>query len=367
MKLELIEDVAGLRSREAQWTTLYRQLPKASIFTSPGWVLNWIESFAPQTSLCCMFASDSSGLRAVLPLLPVAMRWRRLPVTALVACTNAHSVRSTLLFDVVDRTPIFDALANALRGTAGWDLLLLDGCATADGQSLVPPLPRELPVHHWQHYALTVRGTWAQHHATLGRDLRRNLRRAESDLSALGRVRFDVVESDADRMYEQWVEVDHASWKASAGEIVESSPETRSYYRRMVQGLALNGQLLGGVLMLDDRPIAALMCMRDKGVVYTLKTATRADLSSARLSLNAVAVARLLQTVWARRDVQLVDFVNKQPYTERWTSEKLEFERRVAFAPSWRGHAAQSLERFHERFHALAARRRPSSAEPVAT
>jgi hypothetical protein len=363
MKLELVEDLAGLREREAAWSALHGRLPAAGVFTSPGWVLNWIENFAPDTRLRCLFASDRSGLRAVLPLLPVATQWRRIPVTALTACTNAHSVRSALLFDPADRERVFAGLADALRDDAGWDMLLLDGCDTAQGEGVVPPLPRELPAERWQHYALAVHGTWANYHAALSRDLRRNLRRAESDLHALGRVRFDVEERDADGLFEQWVQVDRASWKADGGETVDHNPQTRAYYRDMLRGLAAGGRLLGLVLRLDDTPVGVLVCLRDKGVLCTLKTATRADLSTARLSLGALLVAELLQRVWARQDVRLVDFVNKQPYTERWTRQTLEFERRVSFAPSWRGQAAVWMERAYQRV----TRHRAAAAAAVTT
>ena len=116
--------------------------------------------------------------------------------------------------------------------------------------------------------------------------------------------------------------------------------------------------MLGGVLSLDGQPIAVLVCALDsqRGVCYTLKTGIRQNLSSARLSLGALVMDRLLAALWAKSDVRLIDFVSKQSYTERWANEVLSFERRVAFASSWRGQAAALLDRAFQ--HAVAQRER---------
>lgn len=351
MKLERVSDMAALRSLEPQWTQLYQNLPLASVFTSPSWVLNWLESFAPETPLRCLtlwnaaIAPYPPTLRAVLPLLPVRTQWRRVPVTALTACTNAHSVRSALLYDPADQAVVFNALAQDLRSAPHWDMLLLDGCDLTFAASGSSALPRELAPARWEHCILTVQGTWDAHLALLSRDLRRNLRRVQTDLSTMGSMRFEIIEHDAEKLFAHWVTVDRASWKADRGETVDSNAQTQAYYRRMLINAAALNQLFGVVLMLNDQAVGTLIALRDKGVLYTLKTATRADLSTARLSVGALLMAHLLQTVWQRGDVKRIDFVNKTPYTTRWTKQTRQFERRVAFAPSWRGQAAGWLER----------------------
>jgi len=194
-----------------------------------------------------------------------------------------------------------------------------------------------------------VQGSWDAYLAGRSRDLRRNLRRAETDLASMGNMQFELIAAGPQRLFEQWVEVDRASWKASQGETVDSNAQTTRHYRGMLQRFAAQGQLLGGVLSLNDAPIAVVICASHKGICHTLKTAMREDLSSARLSLGAVVMARLLAAVWSLPDVRLIDFVSKQTYTERWTAEVLTFERRVAFAASWRGQAAALLDRAFQR------------------
>lgn len=361
MKVELVESVDALRAREAEWQQLYRHLPAASVFTSPTWVLNWIASFAADAPLRCLFLSDESGLQAVLPLVPVSTRWRRLPLVALTPCTNPHSVRSALLFDPAQRDEVFSAALETLRKQSGWDMLLLDGCDAGSGLKL-PPLPEELEPQAWQHSCLAVQGSWDEYFATRSRDLRRNLRRAETDLAALGQIAFTVNENDPERLFAEWVQVDRASWKAEHGETIDANAQTTAYYRSLLQGFAAQGQLCGGVLSLDDAPIAVVICARDKGTLYTLKTAIRAEMSSARLSLGAVVMARMLASQWARPDLQLIDFVSKQSYTERWTSEVLHFERRALFATSWRGHIASLLDRSFQILNKRSIQKRRSPA-----
>jgi hypothetical protein len=109
------------------------------------------------------------------------------------------------------------------------------------------------------------------------------------------------------------------------------------------------------VLSLDAMPVAVVICLRDKGTVYTLKTAMCAALSSARLSLGTLVMARLLAALWPQTGVRRIDFVCKQAYTERWTRDVLEFERRVVFAATWRGQLASVLDRSYQRFAGRAA------------
>jgi hypothetical protein len=349
VKVEVVERLPDLRARAAEWAALYRRLPTAGLFTAPEWTLHWLQTFAPSDRLHCTFVSDHRGLQAVFPLAPAATRWRRVPVRALVACTNAHSVRSALLLDPGSAQAAAAAWTRALRERKGWDLLLLDGCDAPGTGTTLPPLPDELPVERWLHSCLPVRGSWSDHLATRSHDLRRNLRRAEADLARLGAVQFDLIEQDAERAFALWTEVDRASWKARRGETVDSDAQTTGYYRGMLRLLARDGRLLAAVLRLDDQPIAVVVCALDKGVLYTLKTAMREDLSSARLSLGALVMSRLLQAAWSRRDVTLVDFVSKQAYTDRWTADARAFERRVVIAGSWRGRVAAMLDRAAQR------------------
>ena len=224
-------------------------------------------------------------------------------------------------------------------------MLLLDGCDGPGLAGIVPTQADELPVERWQHSCLPLRGTWDDYLAGRSRDLRRNLRRTEAGLSTMGRLQFQLIEHDADQLFEQWVQVDRASWKASKGETVDSNAQTTGFYQGMLRCFSGQRQLLGGVLSLDDTPIAVIICARDKGICRTLKTAIRQDLSSARLSLGAVVMARLLAALWSQPGMHMIDFVSRQPYTERWTADTLTFERRVAFAASWRGQAAALLDR----------------------
>ena len=140
--------------------------------------------------------------------------------------------------------------------------------------------------------------------------------------------------------------IDKASWKAQDGESVDSTHQTLHFYREMLRGFAKSDQLLGGVLLLNDKPVATVICAHDKGTCHTLKTAMRHELSGARLSPGALVMARLLEHVWTHPAIHAVDFVSKQPYTERWTSENQTFERHLAFASSWRGTAVRYIDNF---------------------
>lgn len=344
MNARLIQNMVELRTYESAWQGLYERIPQASIFTSPTWVLNWLQSFAAPDSLRCVLVFDQDDLQAVLPLVRVATRWRRVPVIALCACTNAHSVRSAWLYRPQRKLAIFAVALQLLRRMGHWDMLLLDGCAGAHTDAALPNLPAAQPITHWCHSSLTISGTWSDYFSGRSRDLRRNLRRTAQGLRAQGVLEFEVLTQDADQLMRHWVVIDRASWKVNAGEVVDSNEQTLGYYQHMLQGFAAKQQLLAGVLLLNRQPIATVICTHDKGVCNTLKTAMRQDFADAKLSTGALVMAHLLEHLWSHPSIRCVDFVSKQPYTDRWTSENLSFTRHLVFALSWRGCLVRVLE-----------------------
>lgn len=344
MNAQLIQDLAELRAHEPAWQALYERIPQASVFTSPTWVLNWLESFAAPDSLRCIVVYNHDGLQAVLPLVRVATRWRRIPVIALCAATNAHSVRSAWLYPAELKSAIVAAALHVLRQMGQWDMLLLDGCAGAQTDAALPAMPAEEPIAHWCHSSLAIRGAWSDYLASRSRDLRRNLRRTADGLGARGTVDFQVFTRNPDLLMHHWVTIDQASWKAQAGEVVDSNEQTLGYYRRMLHGFASRQQLLAAVLLLDGNPVATVICAYDKGECHTLKTAMRQDCADAKLSTGALVMAHLLEHLWTHPTIRRVDFVSKQPYTDRWTADNQSFTRHIVFARSWRGTLARVLE-----------------------
>lgn len=344
MNAQIVLDIAELRNHEKAWQGLYDRIPKASLFTSPTWVLNWLQSFAAPNSLRCVVIYNGDGLQAVLPLVKVSTRWRRIPVIALCACTNAHSVRSAWLYQPELKTSIVAAALDVLHRMGQWDMLLLDGCAEEHTQTALPLIHAEQPLEHWFHSSLAINGTWSDYLSSRSRDLRRNLRRTVEGLRAQGVLEFEILTQDPEQLMNHWVAIDQASWKAQSGEVVNSSEQTRLYYYRMLQRFAANQQLLAGVLLLDRKPIATVICAHDKGMCYTLKTAMRQDYAGAKLSTGALVMANLLEHLWTHPTIRCVDFVSKQPYTDRWTSSNQTFARHLVFAQSWRASVVRTVE-----------------------
>lgn len=344
MNAHLIQDMATLRTHESAWQALYERVAQASLFTSPAWVLNWLQSFAPPDSLRCVVVYNGDELQAVLPLIRVPTRWRRVPVMALCACTNAHSVRSAWLYLPEQKDALVAAALHVLRQAGQWDVLLLDGCPGAPTNITLPNLPAEEPVQHWFHSRLDLSDTWSNYLNSRSRDLRRNLRRTTEGLRAHGTLEFEIHTQDPDPLLHHWMAIDRASWKAQAGEVVDSNEQTLRYYHGMLQRCAATRQLLAGVLLLDRTPIATVICAHDKGMCHTLKTAMRQDFAGARLSTGALVMAYLLEHLWSHPTIRSVDFVSKQPYTERWTRDTLAFERRLVFSRSLRGSLVHAIE-----------------------
>jgi Acetyltransferase (GNAT) domain len=351
MRVQTLSSLDALHALQPQWEALYRRVDSASIFTSPTWVMNWLHAFGHMGSLRCIALYEGETLHAVLPLLQVATRWRKVPVRALIACTNAHSVRSVLLFAPEHATPVRDALQQWLHTQGEWDLLLLDGCDNPLQGVVLPSLDREEPRHPWQHSVLPIEGSWSQYLGGRSRDLRRNIRRTVEGLASHGtlKTRIDTVWSQ--QLMDDWIAIDRSSWKASDGETIDNDTHTLHYYTRMLQEFSQQGQLLAMTILCDETPISNVICVHDKGVFYTLKTASRKDFCSASLSPGLLAMSELLEYIWNQAHAHTVDFVSKQSYTERWSMASQTFERRSLFSGTWRARIARVLEHYATRHH----------------
>jgi CelD/BcsL family acetyltransferase involved in cellulose biosynthesis len=136
---------------------------------------------------------------------------------------------------------------------------------------------------------------------------RKKLRQDWNRLSALGAV--DVVNDrtpDGIRQaFETFLALEKASWKGAQGTALLSDPEDAAFVRRLLQGLAEQGNASVALLRVDGLAIAAQVLMYCGTTAYTWKTAFDAKYS--KFSPGALLIDRITDELFAGPDILAIN------------------------------------------------------------
>jgi CelD/BcsL family acetyltransferase involved in cellulose biosynthesis len=270
-----------------QWEQLAGGVP----FRSWTWLSHWWRHYGPQQdadagrrrlAVFCVF-DDAGALAGVAPwyLDCSAMHGRVLrPLGSGEVCSDYLSVLS----DPATKDLVIEVLADYLIESAcgdgpealPWDLLQLDGIETADHAvaGLVNYLAvsgctvhRQAAANCWR---LELPTDWESYLASLGKNLRRDLRRLERELLDTGRAvvhavtRLDELAQAMDIL----VELHQRRRKMLGEDGCFTSPRFLGFYRDVVPAMLVHGQVQFFWLELDGKPVAAEYQLVGNGVLY---------------------------------------------------------------------------------------------------
>lgn len=348
MKLEIIDSVDALIARRAAWEQLYLEDSQGGIFLSPGWILNWLAHFGADKTLRFLWLTEDNQLVALFTFILQQGRWRRLPVRQLTYCINSHSVRGGYLVRTGYAEAAIKVVSDYLKKRSDWDMLVADGnpLPTQWFQSaLLGSQWKSVRSSPWEHSFLAISADWESYFLTLSHDFRRNLKRTERDLTKLGAITFQLATSpdDIQLAFDAMREIDAASWKAKNGETIDATANLSSYYLGLASEFAAAGKLVLAILRVGGEPVAMIMAIHDKGILYTMKTSFKINSGSARISPGNLVMLHLLKNAWSR-GYSGIDFVSKQPYTEKWKASTQAFCRDLLFNAGLYGKTLHILE-----------------------
>jgi hypothetical protein len=136
---------------------------------------------------------------------------------------------------------------------------------------------------------------------------RKKLRQDWNRLSALGAV--DVVNDRTPgavlQAFESFLALEKASWKGDQGTALLSDVSDAAFVRRLVQGLAAQGNASVALLRVDGQAIAAQVLMYCGTTAYTWKTAFDADYS--KYSPGALLIDRITEELFAETDILAIN------------------------------------------------------------
>ena len=171
-------------------------------------------------------------------------------------------------------------------------------------------LQRELAVQGGAHRLLDEVGRpFATRQANVKKSgsTRKKLRQDFNRLSALGEVELVNARAPAAvaAAFETFLALEQASWKGARGTALLCNPRDAAFVRRLISGLAAEGQASVAELRINGRTIAAQVLMYCGRTAYTWKIAFDAD--HARYSPGMLLVDRITAQLLADPDIEAID------------------------------------------------------------
>jgi len=201
--LEIVGDLEGIRALTPDYAHLYQVTGNALPYATQEWHLAWCEhllSRAPKISqrpLFCVLRNVGGTCVAIVPLLLTRRRLGPLKVGTLAlvgADASPTEMRNPLIEPGYERATV-RALHERLATVPGWDWIQWNGVSAAQAQALsLETSPQWYET--LDNYELDLPAAWPQLLATLGRNMRRSLRRSEDALRRDGHTFEFVVARD---------------------------------------------------------------------------------------------------------------------------------------------------------------------------
>ena len=286
VRLELIEDVSGLRGLEDAWLDLLQRSDAASIYVTPEWMRAWWQVFSAGRRLFVVAAWDGSLLVGLAPLLlrrvfqMGCLPFRRLEFIG-TGERESDEVGSNYLDILLDRTretEIASLLWDAILGQWGgrWDEAVL---VSTRSESVALSVGREKVLRRASDRVEILRTTpclyaplppdWEQYLVSLGYKTRRNLRHDRRVLEARGPLSYELHEGDAAlQRFEDFLSIHRRRWASRSDRDAFSSQRFMQFLCIIVSEAARQRWLWVGLLRHHGRIIAGSCHFAYLGTVY---------------------------------------------------------------------------------------------------
>lgn len=328
MKIEVIRRRGDIDKLYSDWNAFLRddsRTPDGMDITSGfEWTTSLLDAFlGEEVPWFVLVASDARGVAGILPMYRVRSSggsvWPRdiAPMTQLYGGRNGFLLRT-------DAPHALRAMLRYLhRSIDGWHsmhLRVVDGSRSerALDDALNGALSCMEPYNRETSPFVRLPDDLDTYLGSLKTGFRTELQRRERRLRDVGRLEFRVYDSpeQVDAYWKDIISVELQSWKEAAGSSITRKAEQDRFYRTLLPRAAGAGQLLGGLLLLDDRPIAYRLSVVSGDTALGLKT-------SYAENVKAFAPATVLQWMYLRemhrRGLRVFDFTGTcDPHKMRW-------------------------------------------------
>ena len=269
----------------AAWSDLAREASEPNVFYEQWFLRPGLVQFAPRAGLrlFLLWAGEAfhSPLLGLLPLRPTS-HFGRWPVPHVQNWMHHNSFLGTPLVRKGHEQAFWEQLMQALDDS-DWP-----GFLHINGMTIGGPLDRALravcsdqkrrcDLVHSEARALlqSSLGREAYLEATVRGKKRKELRRQAKRLDELGDIQFGHQTDDAnlDRWIDEFLQLERRGWKGYGGSALDSSQQTREFFREALVGAAQAGQLERLDIRLAGAPLVMLVNFHSGHGSFSFKTA----------------------------------------------------------------------------------------------
>lgn len=362
-RVEVATTVDTLAPYADRWNQLALLSPQRLPMVSHAWVASYFEHLIePGTEWACLFAFDHDDLIGVLPCQSHSGRLSQLAPVHLCAPVSAH----TRSVDFVLRSGYEHQAARLLtealtRLTPHWGSFdfttIPSGSPTLDLAPLGLPNARVSVEQQSYGAFIPIAGTYQEYLDSLSEKFSRNLRRLGNKIHQLESLREQFIEPGTTQPehFAQFLGVEAAGWKASAGTAIRQSPQLVSFYRALTSRLADLGWLEYHFLEAAGKTIAGHLAVRLGRNLVLLKIGYDEEFSS--YAPGNVLMAHTIERAFLRGDTDEVNCLTDMPWNRNWNMQKRPYHdvtlHRKSFVPLLTGYLPACARRLAARVPGL--------------
>lgn len=282
LSVRVIESAAELDGIRADWNGLLQQVPTASIFSTPEWLLPWLAAYGEGRKPWVIAFHEGSG--AMIALAPMALTTRRaamctLSVLQLLGDGSGDSDNLDILAVPGREREVASALLDFLATEQQrWDIASLD-TMPADSPA-GRALWLELQRRRWGQIvargtccAVSLPATWELYLRQISSKEREKIRYRSRRLEKKYRVKYRRCfnADEIEPILKQLFDLHAKRWQQNGQPGSFAIPERRTFYRLLSSVLLNRNWLEFWILELDDTPAAAIYGFTYRGCCYSLQ------------------------------------------------------------------------------------------------
>jgi CelD/BcsL family acetyltransferase involved in cellulose biosynthesis len=307
--------LAELGAITAEWQALARRALEPNVFLEPAFALAAAPVFGRDVAVDLVWSRASPGRLA--GFLPGRIERRRYGIAppVQVAWTHPFAPLGTPLLDRDTAAEVFAAWLSYIERAPELPRLLLMPLLPVDGEvarilaaALVERGGASAAFAAHQRALLAPCANRAHYlEAAIGGKRRKELRRQRRRLAETGTLRTETANDPAAvaRALADFLGLESAGWKGRAGTAACDDDAIHTFMERTVAALADAGQAQIARLLLDDRPIAALVTLKSGATAWCWKISY--DEALARYSPGVQLLLDATETLLADSTIARVD------------------------------------------------------------
>jgi CelD/BcsL family acetyltransferase involved in cellulose biosynthesis len=285
----VVRDLNELQSHVAAWDQLAWNSPQKIPTLLPSWVDAFLRhKLSSNESWLCCFAYAGDRLVGVLPVIATPHSFLGSARPMLRTPSDAHTPSGDIALAPNAPAGALGALlaevGRQVPGHLGLDLKAVRRSSlvwNAIGAGVAGYLVRTGLRTRFSF--LDVGGDFDEHSAGLGQ-IRSNLRRWRKKLNARGAVSVElrIGESAAEDFLTEFLTLEASGWKGRNGTAMLNNPTVVAFYETLVRNFATQGRVEWKAIRVDEKLIAAEMCIQCGGALTQPKQAYDEDFADCK-------------------------------------------------------------------------------------